>query len=99
MTIPALEVADVLRAYGPAYMGEFGDQLSSEQRRVLRIWSAAVQRNWAGMWRSVIAVATGASPTTPAATATAPSVRRRRAPAGWRSAPPSYSPWNTSTSS
>ena len=36
MTIPALEVADVLRAYGPAYMGEFGDQLSSEQRRVLR---------------------------------------------------------------
>lgn len=36
MTTPALEVADVLRAYGPAYVEAFGDQLSSEQRRVLR---------------------------------------------------------------
>jgi hypothetical protein len=36
MTLPTLEVADVLRAYGPAYVEAFGDQLSSQQRRVLR---------------------------------------------------------------
>ena len=33
---PALEVADVLRAYGPAYLEAFEDRLSPEQRRVLR---------------------------------------------------------------
>jgi hypothetical protein len=36
MTLPTLEVADVLRAYGPAYMEAFGHLLSAQQRRVLR---------------------------------------------------------------
>jgi hypothetical protein len=36
MTLPTLEVADVVRAYGPAYLEAFGDRLSPEQRRVLR---------------------------------------------------------------
>jgi hypothetical protein len=36
MTTTALEVADVLRVYGPAYAAAFGDHLSSEQRPVLR---------------------------------------------------------------
>ena len=36
MTLPALEVADVLRAYGPAYVEAFGPLLSAQQRRVLR---------------------------------------------------------------
>jgi Putative transposase/Transposase zinc-binding domain len=36
MTTPTLEVADIVRAYGPAYVEAFGDQLSSAQRRALR---------------------------------------------------------------
>jgi hypothetical protein len=36
MTLPAFEVADVLRAYGPAYVEAFGHLLSSQQRCVLR---------------------------------------------------------------
>ena len=35
MTKPQLEVADVLRAYGPAYQEAFGDRLCGQQRRVL----------------------------------------------------------------
>jgi hypothetical protein len=33
---PALEVADILRAHGPAYLEAFGETISSEQRRVLK---------------------------------------------------------------
>jgi hypothetical protein len=36
MTRPALEVADVLREYGSAYLEAYGDVTSAEQRRVLR---------------------------------------------------------------
>ena len=36
MTDVSLEVADILRAYAPAYLGAFGDVTSSEQRRVMR---------------------------------------------------------------
>jgi Putative transposase/Transposase zinc-binding domain len=36
MTRPALEVADLVRQYGPAYLEAFGDVTSAEQRRVLR---------------------------------------------------------------
>jgi hypothetical protein len=36
MNAPPVEVADVLRAYGPAYLEAFGDSLSAVQRRVLR---------------------------------------------------------------
>jgi hypothetical protein len=36
MTRPRLEVADVFRDHGAAYLDEFGDSLSSEQRRVLQ---------------------------------------------------------------
>jgi hypothetical protein len=35
MTSPVLEVADILRAYGPAYVEAFGEQLTATQRRVL----------------------------------------------------------------
>lgn len=35
MICPQLEVADVLRAYGPAYLEAFGDKLSGQQRRVM----------------------------------------------------------------
>jgi Putative transposase/Transposase zinc-binding domain len=33
---PALEVADIFRAHGPAYLEAFGETISSEQRRVLK---------------------------------------------------------------
>ncbi len=36
MTAAALELADILREYGPAFLGAYGDAASSEQRRVLR---------------------------------------------------------------
>src|SRR3954468_15838132 len=36
MTRPPLEVADVFREYGPAYLEAYGDSTSTEQRRVLR---------------------------------------------------------------
>jgi hypothetical protein len=36
MTAAALEVADILRAYTPAFLGAYGDTTSPEQRRVLR---------------------------------------------------------------
>src|SRR5881227_3565979 len=36
MTRPSLEVADVFREYGPAYLEAFGEVTSPEQRRVLR---------------------------------------------------------------
>jgi Transposase zinc-binding domain len=35
MTEPRLEVADVLRAYAPAYLEAFGHTLSSPQRRAV----------------------------------------------------------------
>ena len=36
MTAPALELADILRAYTPAFLDAYGDTTSPEQRRVLR---------------------------------------------------------------
>jgi hypothetical protein len=36
VTTPPLELADVLRAYGPAYLEAYGDTLSVAQRRALR---------------------------------------------------------------
>jgi hypothetical protein len=36
MTAAALELADILRDYGPAFLGAYGDTASPEQRRVLR---------------------------------------------------------------
>ena len=36
MNAPPLEVADVLRAYGPAYLEAYGDKLSVQQHRVVR---------------------------------------------------------------
>jgi putative transposase/transposase-like zinc-binding protein len=36
MTAPALELADILRAYTPAFLDAYGDATSPEQRRVLR---------------------------------------------------------------
>ncbi len=36
MTAPALELADILRVHGPAYLARFGDSLSFEQKRALR---------------------------------------------------------------
>ncbi len=36
MTRPSLEVADVFREYGPAYLEAYGNVTSAEQRRVLR---------------------------------------------------------------
>lgn len=35
MTRPRLEVADVFKSHGPAFLDEFGHSLSPEQRRVL----------------------------------------------------------------
>jgi site-specific recombinase XerD len=45
-------------------------------------WRPAVRRRWAGMSRSASTAALSGSPTTPAATATAPSARPWPAPAG-----------------
>ena len=36
MTAAALELAGILRDYGPAFLGAYGDTASPEQRRVLR---------------------------------------------------------------
>jgi hypothetical protein len=36
MTAAALELADILRDYGPAFLGAYGDTASPEQRRALR---------------------------------------------------------------
>jgi hypothetical protein len=36
MTRPRLEVAEVFRGYGDAFLEKFGDALSSEQRRALK---------------------------------------------------------------
>lgn len=36
MTTPALELADIVRTHGPAYLARFGDSLSAQQKRALR---------------------------------------------------------------
>ena len=36
MTALALELADILRLHGPAYLARFGDSLSAQQKRALR---------------------------------------------------------------
>jgi putative transposase/transposase-like zinc-binding protein len=36
MTTPALELADIFRLHGPAYLARFGDSLSAQQKRALR---------------------------------------------------------------
>ena len=36
MTAPALELADIFRSHGPAYLAMFGDSLSAQQKRALR---------------------------------------------------------------
>ena len=36
MTAPALELADIFRIHGPAYLAGFGDSLSAQQKRALR---------------------------------------------------------------
>jgi Putative transposase/Transposase zinc-binding domain len=36
MTAPALELADIFRIHGPAYLATFGDSLSAQQKRALR---------------------------------------------------------------
>jgi hypothetical protein len=36
MTAPALELADIFRLHGPAYLARFGDSLSVQQKRALR---------------------------------------------------------------
>jgi len=36
MTAPALELADIFRLHGPAYLTRFGDSLSAQQKRALR---------------------------------------------------------------
>ena len=36
MTPPALELADIFRLHGPAYLARFGDSLSAQQKRALR---------------------------------------------------------------
>ena len=36
MSRPVLEVADIFRAHGPAYLEAFGETISAEQRRVLK---------------------------------------------------------------
>jgi hypothetical protein len=36
MTAPALELADIFRIHGPAYLAKFGDSLNAQQKRALR---------------------------------------------------------------
>ena len=36
MKAPALELADIFRIHGPAYLAAFGDSLSAQQKRALR---------------------------------------------------------------
>src|SRR5712671_4330084 len=36
MTAPALELADIFRLHGPAYLARFEDSLSAQQKRALR---------------------------------------------------------------
>ena len=89
MTRPRFEVADVLRQHGDAFLDHYGDSLSLDQRRVMGASRSAAPLRSAGTWRSAIAATIKRSPTTRAATVTAPSVAPPPRRNGWRLANPS----------
>ena len=100
MTRPRLEVAEVIRSCRDAFLERYGAGLTPEQRRALRRPDGLPHRGPGRARRGVRPVrAPGRSPTTRAATATAPSARPRPPRDGWRPRPPTCSPRRTSTSS
>ena len=96
----ALEVADVFRRHGAAYRAAHAGHLSRGQRRVMAR-HRGLPHGGAGRSRRAVrpTAARSASPTTPAATGTAPSARGWRAPRGWRTGGPNCCRCRTSTSS
>ena len=96
MNRPALEVADVVRQYGAAYLARYGSTLSPEQHRALRAIAVCRTAALGGMRRSVTSVATWRSPLTPVAIGIAPRVQAGRKPPG---SPPAKRSCSTSPTS
>jgi hypothetical protein len=91
MKAPELELADIFRLHGPAYLTKLGDSLSHEQKRALRaIAGLPAQRPSVVMLRSAIGAATAKLLTARAAIAIARSVTDRPERDGSNSVPRSY---------
>ena len=85
---PALEVADVIRSHGEAFLAKYGGRLTADAAAgACATWPCAARRRWAATSSVASTAATSASPTTRAATATVPSARPWPAPAGWSARP------------
>ena len=95
MTRPRLEVADVFREHGAAFLDRYGDRSRRAASRPAAISPPAAPPRWAVTSRTATGAATSGSPTTRAATATAPSARPPPRPNGWRTARPNCSPSST----
>ena len=93
MKAPALELADIFRIHGPAYLDDVWRFALAEQKKALRDdrASAAPQRS-AVTSNNATAVAIERSPIAPAAIAIARSARAQPARHGSSSAPPSLLP-------
>ena len=99
MTQPRLEVAEVFRDYGDAFLDRYGDTLSPEQRRALRDIAACRTAALGGHVEECTSAAISRSPITRAATATAPSARPPPRRSGWRRGKRNCSRSSTITSS
>jgi hypothetical protein len=71
MTRPRPSVAEVIRSCVDEFLNRYGAGLTAEQRRALEDLITCRTAALGGMSWSVPSVATGRSPTTPVATATA----------------------------
>ena len=94
----SLEVADVFRAHGPAWRRARAGHLIG-QLKVMSPSSTAARRRSAATWRPARSAAIPTSPTIPAATATARSVKARRPRTGWPRARLNSCRWSITTSS
>ena len=86
MTRPRLEVADVFRQHADAFLERYGAGPPTNNAASCMTSPPAAPPRWAVTSSSATSAATGRSPTTPAATAIAPSARPSPPPTGWRPA-------------
>jgi len=86
MTRPTLEVADVVRQHGAAYLAAMVPPCPQSSTAPSGRSRSAGPPPWEGTRRSVSSVATGRSPTTPVAIGIAPSVQAGHKPPGSRHA-------------
>jgi hypothetical protein len=84
MSKPVLEVAEVVRRFGGAFLNAYEASLSLVQKAVLRALCCVTPRLWAAISSSVTTppAASCALPTTPVAIDTAPSASPWPRPAG-----------------